>query len=87
LVEGEQIMGVAVLKVSREMIDTALPILQAFGGLISVNYPQRWGDPCEVRFVSRAVPDEGEHRVKATFTHNVEGATATTSVTISVIAD
>lgn len=53
-------MGIAVAEVTRDELTNCLPILSAFGGLVSVHYPAWHGDPCVVRFVTTEVPDEGE---------------------------
>lgn len=74
-------MGIAVAKVSRDALDTCLPILNAFGGLVSVHYPSWYGDPCEVRFVTAAVPD-GEHPVSVELKQQVDGPTVTLTATL-----
>ena len=79
-------MGIAVAKVSREALSSCLPILNAFGGLISVNYPAWCGDFCEVRFVTTEVPDEGEHLVTVEMKQAVDGPTVTLTATLKMSA-
>lgn len=76
-------MGIAVVKVSREMLAESLPILSGLGALVSVQYPAFYGDPCEVRIATGAVPD-GEHLMRATMTRSVDELTATLSCRLEV---
>jgi hypothetical protein len=80
-------MGVAVTKVSRDALDWSLPILQAFGGLLSVNYPSWYGDLCEVRFVTTEVPDDDEHPVTVVMRQALDGSTLTITATLVRVAD
>lgn len=80
-------MGIAVAKVTREALDMCLPILQAFGGLVSVHYPAWHGDPCEVRFITTAVPDDGEHPVRVTMRQEVDGNTVSLIAALKLIQE
>ena len=75
-------MGIAVAELQNEALESFLPILRAFGGLVSVHYPRRPSDGCTVRFVTTAVPDDGEHEVIVEFSQSVKGATVTWTTTL-----
>lgn len=77
-------MGIAVVKVSREALDRCLPIINIFGGLVSVSYPVFYGDPCDVRFVTTEVPEAGEHPVEIEMSQTIDGPTVTLSATLKL---
>ena len=76
-------MGIAVVKVTREVLNDSLTLLSCVGSLISVHFPTFYADPCEVRLASGDVPD-GEHEAVAEVTRQQNGLSASMTVILKI---
>lgn len=74
-------MGIAAIKVPREMLGEVLTALSAIGSLVSVDYPTASHEPYRVRMATDMVPD-GEHEVRVELSISREGSTANLRITL-----
>ena len=76
-------MGIARLKVSRDFLDEAVHLVERFGKIRLVRYPQGVLDRnCEIEFEAPFAPDGESWLVSGTIRQSVEGSKLTIEVSL-----